>query len=67
MPGSMIAAMGGIDAMAFTGGIGENDAEVRGQIVEGLAWAGRVPVLVVPAEEERTIAVDALALIARGV
>lgn len=40
--GSMIAAMGGIDALAFTGGIGENDAEMRGEIMAGLAFTGLV-------------------------
>jgi len=38
--GSMIAAMGGLDAVAFTGGIGENDAKMRAGIMEGLGWAG---------------------------
>jgi len=38
--GSLIAAMGGLDAVAFTGGIGENDAGVRGAILRGLAYAG---------------------------
>ncbi|CTQ55569.1 Acetate kinase [Roseibium album] len=38
--GSMIAAMGGLDGIAFTGGIGENDTIVRGRILEGLAWCG---------------------------
>jgi acetate kinase len=38
--GSMIAAMGGIDALAFTGGIGENDAEVRAGIMAGLSFTG---------------------------
>lgn len=38
--GSMIAAMGGLDAVVFTGGIGENDAKVRADILTGLAWAG---------------------------
>ena len=38
--GSMIAAMGGLDALAFTGGIGENDAWLRARIMEGLAWLG---------------------------
>jgi acetate kinase len=38
--GSMIAAMGGLDAVAFTGGIGEHDAHVRAQIIQGLAWLG---------------------------
>ncbi len=60
--GSMIAAMGGLDGIAFTGGIGENDAVVRGRIVDGLAWAGVVSVHIVPAEEERSIAAEALAL-----
>lgn len=60
--GSMIAAMGGLDGIAFTGGIGENDAVVRGRIVEGLAWAGAVPVHIVAAEEERSIAAEALAV-----
>lgn len=64
--GSMIAAMGGLDAIAFTGGIGENDAVVRGRIVGGLAWAGSAPVHIVPAEEERSIAAEALALLRSG-
>lgn len=38
--GSMMAAMGGVDAFAFTGGIGENDAEMRAAVLEGLAWCG---------------------------
>jgi acetate kinase len=64
--GSMIAAMGGLDAVAFTGGIGENDEAVRRRIAEGLVWAGRVPVHVVPAAEEREIAAEALALLNGG-
>ncbi|MFZ3582505.1 acetate/propionate family kinase [Loktanella sp. DJP18] len=40
--GSMIAAMGGIDALAFTGGIGENDPNIRAAIMEGLAFTGLV-------------------------
>ena len=38
--GSMIAALGGLDAIVFTAGIGENSARVRAGIAEGLAWAG---------------------------
>lgn len=38
--GSYLAAMGGADAVIFTGGIGENSAEVRGKICEGLEWIG---------------------------
>ena len=36
----MIAAMGGLDALAFTGGIGENDAAIRAGIMAGLGWTG---------------------------
>ncbi|MEP3047122.1 MAG: acetate/propionate family kinase [Roseibium sp.] len=38
--GSMVAAMGGLDGIAFTGGIGENDADVRARILNGLQWLG---------------------------
>lgn len=38
--GSMIAAMGGLDCVAFTGGIGENDADVRAAISAGLGFLG---------------------------
>lgn len=82
--GSMIAAMGGIDGIAFTGGIGENDAAVRAGILDGLGWAGvdydkaandaddaeltaevsRVAIWTVPAEEERQIAREAMAVMA---
>ena len=65
--GSMIAALGGLDAIAFTGGIGENDAGVRGRIVQGLAYvAAGKPVWVIAAEEERQIASEALALMRAG-
>jgi len=38
--GSYLAALGGTDAIIFAGGIGENAAEVRAQILHGLEWAG---------------------------
>jgi acetate kinase len=38
--GSHIAALGGIDALVFTGGVGENSRRVRAAISAGLAWAG---------------------------
>ena len=38
--GAFLAAMGGADAVIFTGGIGENSPQIRGRICEGLAWAG---------------------------
>jgi acetate kinase len=38
--GSMSAALGGLDAIVFTGGIGENDAATRAQIATGCRWLG---------------------------
>jgi acetate kinase len=38
--GSYMAAMGGADAVVFTGGVGENSAAIRGQICRDLEWAG---------------------------
>jgi acetate kinase len=82
--GSMIAAMGGLDAIAFTGGIGENDAEMRAQIMTGLAFMGlqfdpaanaqnagtlhtaHIRAYIIPAEEERTIAISARKIFQRG-
>jgi acetate kinase len=78
--GSMIAAMRGLDAIVFTGGIGENDAAVRAGIGEMLAWTGlrfddaanarhaarlhadasAIAVWIVRADEERTVANDAM-------
>ncbi|RYI03763.1 MAG: acetate kinase [Acetobacteraceae bacterium] len=80
--GSMVAAMGGIDAVVFTGGIGENDPLMRKEILSGLAYLGvssdearnarnettlhdatsRVVILLVPADEERQIALEAQAV-----
>jgi acetate kinase len=38
--GSYLAAMGGADAVVFTGGIGENSSDVRARICNGMEWAG---------------------------
>jgi acetate kinase len=38
--GAYLAASGGADAIVFTGGIGQNSAEVRAMICEGLEWIG---------------------------
>jgi acetate kinase len=37
---AMTAVLGGLDMLVFTGGIGENDAQVRAEICAGLAWMG---------------------------
>lgn len=36
--GSMAAAAGGMDAIVFTGGIGQNDAQIRAEIAKGCDW-----------------------------
>ncbi len=74
--GSLAAAMGGLDAMVFTAGIGEHSAPVREKVCQGAAWLGvrldpaanakhaelisdagsRVPVYVIPTNEEMMIA-----------
>jgi acetate kinase len=89
--GSYIAAMGGIDTIAFTGGIGQGSAEVRALALQGLECMGvelnrqrnheargfdevtritsdtsKVTVLVVPADEERMMAREALSAINRS-
>ena len=38
--GSYLAAMNGADAIVFTGGIGENSAEIRAKICGELGWLG---------------------------
>ena len=38
--GAMAAVLGGVDALVFTAGIGENSAEIRRRICEASAWLG---------------------------
>jgi len=86
--GSLAAALGGLDALVFTAGIGEHAAPVRAAIAEGCRWLGveldprgnaqpdlgtaraacvsgttsRVPVWVIPTDEEQMIARHSLRL-----
>jgi len=63
--GSLAVALGGIDAIVFTGGIGENAESVRSGILAHLAWL-KVPaeqIFVVPANEELAIARHVAALV----
>jgi acetate kinase len=39
---AMAAALGGLDALVFTGGVGENSAPVRARAAEGLSFLGLV-------------------------
>jgi acetate kinase len=38
--GSCAAAMGGLDGLVFTGGIGQNDVRTRAEVVAGCRWLG---------------------------
>ena len=38
--GALAAVLGGIDALVFTAGIGENSAEIRSRICAASAWLG---------------------------
>jgi acetate kinase len=38
--GSLAAALGGVDGLVFTAGIGENDAKVRAAVAAGCGWLG---------------------------
>jgi acetate kinase len=59
---AMAASLGGLDALVFTGGVGENSARIRELACEGLAHLGvgaaerRVPVHVIHAREDLEIA-----------
>lgn len=52
----MAVSLGGIDALVFTGGIGEHASAVRQAICSRLALLGDFEVLVIEADEERMIA-----------
>jgi len=78
--GSLVTALQGLDAIVFTGGVGENDAAARSDICAHLEWLGvklsparnargdtlvsakgsPVSVAVIPANEEKVIAAEAL-------
>jgi acetate kinase len=53
---AMTAALGGLDVLAFTGGIGEHAGDVRAAIVDRVRFLGAFRTQVVPAREELVIA-----------
>jgi acetate kinase len=59
----MAAACGGIDCLAFTGGIGEHADDVRARIVDRLRFLGEFRVEVVPSREELVIAAETRSLL----
>ncbi len=54
--GALAAALCGLDALVFTGGIGEHAAAVRDRICGGLRHLGAFAVHVFRADEEQVIA-----------
>ncbi|MCE9562825.1 MAG: acetate/propionate family kinase [Planctomycetes bacterium] len=54
--GSLVAALGGLDALVFTGGIGENSATIRDRVCRDAAWLGGFSTHVIPTNEELMIA-----------
>jgi acetate kinase len=54
--GAMAASLGGVDAIALTGGIGEHDRMLRQELEGALGWLQPVELVVVPADEEGVIA-----------
>ncbi|WP_410498604.1 acetate/propionate family kinase [Chitinibacter sp. S2-10] len=83
--GSLAAAMGGLDALVFTAGIGEHAVAIREKVCRAAAWLGveidlpanaanaqrisaetsRVPVWVIPTNEELMIARHTQAILRR--
>ena len=59
---AMAAAIGGIDLLVFTGGIGEHADGLRREISEPLRWLGAFETRVLPAQEDLQIARIALKL-----
>jgi acetate kinase len=53
---SLIPAIGGIDALVFTGGIGEHAEPIRHKICSHLTWLGDFPIHIIPTNEESVIA-----------
>ena len=60
----MAMALGGLDLLAFSGGVGENRADVRAGVRERLRFLGDFGVEVVPAHEELVIAAAVRTLLA---
>ena len=65
--GALAAAMGGIDGLVFTAGIGEHSASLRAAVVERLGWlgleldaganAGHAPVISMPTSRIKALVV----------
>lgn len=54
--GAMAACLGGVDVIALTGGIGEHDDTLRGELEHALVWLQPFELITVAADEEGQIA-----------
>ena len=61
--GMMAVALGGVDGMVFTGGIGENSSLIRDKILGHLAFLKPFESCVIPANEERVMAMHTLSIL----
>ena len=61
----LAVSIGGVDGVVFTGGIGENAAPVRDAVMKHLGFLDVPCVLVIPADEERVMALQALGRLGR--
>ncbi len=64
--GMMAASLGGMDALVFTGGIGENAAIIRDAITEKLSFMKPFTMLAIPTNEELMIARHTRACLGKG-
>lgn len=55
---AMAVSIGGMDALIFTGGIGENGESIRGMILENLSFLSPFEHHIIPANEERAMAIE---------
>jgi acetate kinase len=56
--GSLVAALGGLDALVFSAGIGEHDALTRAEVVDGSRWTGAILDPARNAQSDGLISVD---------
>jgi len=61
--GRLMVSLGGMDALVFTGGIGENAVPVREDVLSQLSFLPPFKTLVIPANEEIVIAKQAAAVL----
>jgi acetate kinase len=59
----MATVLGGLDFLAFTGGIGANDQAMREMILQKLKWIGEFETAALDAREEEMIQRHAAALL----